>query len=397
MDLDLSQIRKKFAWLKKFGEKHPTWSRVCLVLGTLTTAWFIRDKIISRQRRLSKLPPGMNGVPVLGSWLTAILFHKTYHSEIIPKYGAITTLRVGSRNLEFIINDCDLLRGLFDKAFDRAPAYGSIFKECDAICDITGANEDEYWSFRRKTLMTYLTRILSKETLNQHMNNIFKSNISKEIDKLIDNNNNNNKYGIWYPSQDIQNITFNVIYFALFGQVLDVKDEKYLEYDNYAHNWVKHFGIGFLTGKLLPKWVSNLIFGKDGALKKFRQTHFNFQKLLLNDLNDLKIKINNNEEIFETITQEILKQNEMISNNNNNNSNNNDSINKNSNNFIYDEKYLLADILVLFIAGTQTTGLAMHVGSLLAAKYPQIQETVYNVCTLYTVKNKNNTTNNRRK
>ena len=218
--------------------------------------------------------------------------------------------------------------------------------------------------------MEYLTKILSRSQFEDKICSVLQNITYNYLDShLIDNI--DNKY-LWYPRECVGNVTFNVMYLAMFNKTLDIDSKLFKNY----HWCISHFVSDAFPAAFdyyIPDIISNPIFG-------------HYRKSFLKSLNFL----------YENIGKEYKEMEATLAINNNNNNNNNNNggncensstlaqcymqDNKNEKKFYLDDKYIIADLVTLILGGTDTSAHVSETGILLLSKYPQIENAIYNVC-----------------
>lgn len=188
---------------------------------------------------------------------------------------------------------------------------------------------------------------------------MLKSVTFAELDrKIIESKSNDEDSCLWYPRDYIRNTTFNMIYFAIYGKRLEMNDKIY---KTYVENTDATFNYMFyaIFMKLLPKWIGKPLVGKgaelfeQGIKSSYQQTSDDFSNW----------KENGGKDINTTLVECIIE-----------------DYNKNGIKMTDDVKEkLIGDLFTLVGAGMDTTSHTTEVGIILLAKYPQIQEQVYQV------------------
>ena len=172
----------------------------------------------------------------------------------------------------------------------------------------------------------------------------------------------------WYPKDCLRNAAFNIIYKAMFNKTLDIKNPKYIEYKENIRNIISNVRLAFFAD-YLPKFLEKLLL--PNAASRFQTSISKMFELVRNDYNELLIKIDNNNN----------------NNNSNNNNNDNDSLvesiyreymteNRNKMDKLTQDR-LIGDLWGLLLAGMDSTAQSTEKGLLLLAKYPKLQQTVY--------------------
>ena len=373
-----------------------------------------RIAIIIYRRKRCKYPPGFLGVPFFGSYFTMNMLSANYYHKVLPSCGPIVHVPGGLYLNFIVINDRNLLKSLYQLVIDR-PAVLVEMNEVTGA-DVASANEDENWSQRRKLIMHGLANILDKKVVEEKMNQIMRDITFASLDDKIkqaklENKLNDGRYYLWYPRRETRNAIFNIIFFAIFGLILKPNDTKFEQYQKQITKLNESFIFAFLA-KIFPKILVLLVPMLRNARKILtKQTKANV-KLALPDYFEAKKRllhkyINRHKSITDeafmakecqTLFEKVYFVSMIRGANTNCNVDYNDvgdgldqgnynynNVEKITNGMNIVEQRIVSDILILFSGGMDTTSITAERSILLLAKYPKVQQNVYNVCsTMYT-------------
>ena len=362
-------------------------------------------RIIYRRKRY-KYPPGLFGVPFFGSFLTMTMENGVYYHKTLPSYGPITHAPGGLYMNMTFINDKHLLKSLYQFVSDRPPAFGDMNEVTGG--DVSSVNESENWSQRRKLIMHGLASILDKSIVEQKMNQIMTeitfAGLNNRINKGKLESLESNEYYLWHPRKETRNAIFNIIFSAIFGLVLEANDSKFDEYQKQMTEINQVTILAFVSlvfPKILVLLTPSLRNAREMLTRQYElntklalSDYFDAKKRLLNKFVNNKDKNISDEEFIRNECQTLFEKmyfSLMIQGKNNvdyddviDNGGNID-VNKIIGEMSITERRIVSDILILFNAGMDTTSTTAERSILLLAKYPKIQETVYNVCCIVSV------------
>eukprot|EP01084_Bolivina_argentea_P218196 370321_1 len=311
------------------------------------------------------IPPGPEGLPLLQNFLDITMFNPTtWHFNIANYYGPIASYSMfGQENI--LINDPSIAKEVLSKCLDR----DTNFIKKDRYVPFSAKDNTppfsfisgNKWSKRRKLMHSKLIRVLDTKFVNRIMNDFIKNEFESELNKIILNNN-----GIWYSRELLTYLAFNTIFECNFGKRIDIKHtETYKELANDLHLSVSiSFIFRGIILNLVGKTIRNIFSSYFDILYNLRnKTHNN----ILSMINKRKQEVNNYNEDEMTFIDwgSKLEENNEIS--------------------ISEQ---IADIYLMFVAGTDTTAATSECGLIYLAKQPEIQYKVRNE--LLTVFKRNN-------
>eukprot|EP01084_Bolivina_argentea_P128761 227532_1 len=310
---------------------------------------FIVNKI---HRKIYRLPPGPEGLlPFIGYALHSIL-SKTWHINVAMTYGPIVYLKT-LRGQTILINSSKIAKEVLKMSAMNyretkfTPQITPLSaKDGTQSFALTNGNE---WKTSRTLMHTKLIRILN----TQFVNNIFSDSIKNDFEPYLNNIINKNS-GIWYPREIATQLMFNTIFKANFGLKFDNTNKMHQDLlkglDQVTSPQTTIKGAALVVFPFL-KYITSFKSDLD-RIKEIN--HDNINKLLAHYLSIKDDIMNHDQMSFIDYTIELRK-NEEIS-----------------------EGREIADILLTFVAGTDTTANTFEYGMVLLGKQPEIQEIVRN-------------------
>ena len=380
--LEFSRI---VSFVKEFTWKEQPWQvKTGLIFGGCTAFLILRRVFMSVEAKINKRPPQLYGLPIIGSLLTMEIWSHKFFRNMLPKYGDIVMYNYGSERV-YAINDMQLLNCVFRKAISRLPFDGKMFTSYGHEIPVVFATKDDNWGIRRKIAMASITKVMNKKELEERISVILQEITYKELNSLfVDNGSgssgstgsSNKKYAIWYPRKCLRNAVFNVIYFATFGKSSMIDDKIYQDYNESVKGFIGYALDAFLA-LTFGSFLTNVL-GYAGGQRKFvssldtlfKLTEKEFEEVI-KDIESSQDSLKEEEEKeFEAKTiAQCIYQTFILDKKNIGNDGKMDKT-------IYDR--CVSDAVALLLAGMDTTGHSTEVGVLLLAKYPQIQEKLFN-------------------
>eukprot|EP01083_Nonionella_stella_P020474 56750_1 len=328
--------------------------KVAAICATILVVRKLYKNII---RKYNQYPPGFDGVPLYGSLFSWILFPR-YFLYCLGVLGPIAMTQIGAIRTVFI-NDPQLVKTLFtDKRFHHRPPVMSS----KAVSFAWLSND--IWKKRRKFAMkTVLTLtnsdfILHKvsETINHGIRNHLETNIIPNQAR-------------WYPSDATYLFSFNNVFSAVFGINLNWKDPFIDQFHEYNEKFLKNAMTNILLNHLFPKPFNLPSIIKNRLLDTEHYRELSHE-LILDFMNRHGFKVDANNNVIQRIKDEQeCNETELIYI---------DLVIKEhqNNNMSVDD--IIADIQLLLAGGVDTTQQSAEFAFLVLAKYPQIQQKVYN-------------------
>ena len=330
------------------------WFKAACIAGCILS---LRSIYLYIKYKINKYPPSLHGIPFIGSLLTMLIWNHNFNLQLLPKYGDIVHFNIG--NLPFYkINDVDLAYKVYFKALNRPPMYETSFHLSKVEPTVGVINEDKQWSKRRKIMISNLNKTLNSRIVENNISKIFSTITCHEIDLMLLKGENH-----IYTKDLFINASFNSIYLAVFGKMLQPNDPLYKEYIDSIYCFF-HI-IEAIMYEQLPTFIGEPLFGNKSRLfKNGMKTVYNlvntdylgFKKQLLDSHDG-----DDSDDLINTVTGGVLNDYKQLN-----------LISKQS------EDRFIADIYAFLLGGTGATSHTMDVGVLLLAKNPKIQDIIFN-------------------
>ena len=319
------------------------------VLGGLVIYRWIKHFI---SIKYYKSPPIYTyNLPIIGSLFVLALYPKQFRCDILPKYGDIVGYNVA--NIKFYkLNDILLTNKVFKLVTERPAMISDMYLFAGVEPDVAVCNEDKKWSYRRKLLMQSLIATLNSRKVEMEMNKILKEITYEYLDSNLSKTTSHNKEFLWYPRRCLRNISFNVIYYSIFNKYYKLNDLKFQQYSDESEKTITNAFPVIFAFNLKPDFLSKLLFGKN--VKAFHEASMKLKQLVMQDYEDA---VNDGDSSGERICEYYHKDNVLT------------------------KDMVITDLRALIQGGMDTTAQTMEVGLLLLAKYPHIQDIVYNELT----------------
>jgi hypothetical protein len=355
------------------------WTISILSMPLIIGIHYILTKLY-RLKINKKSIPGPIGIPVFGN-IFSMLLCKNYMNYLYKNYGSIIQLSIFTKSF-IILNDSKTIQEIFGKynIIDRIPTYTDEHK---GLTLRTLSTWKQYRKLWHKILGSYLNSnfldIKIKKTLNEALFPVFNQYIEKNQ--------------LWVPAADMMFIGFNIIYTALFGHHLSTtNDKKWIQlhknFEDEMHMAPLWLGLNIFGFQKLSAYFQNL--AKDKYTLKTFQIILNcMYEYNMIDKNTYNPNMNINEINYENIKFiQTQTQSTVIDF------------------FIYEQEKtrtegkeeisnldIIKEVYVMILAGAETTSKTLEYGLLLLAKYPNIQEQIYNELINHNYNNNNNILN----
>ena len=331
-----------------------------LIYGSLL--FFSSRYIYNKLYRLYySLPPGPEGIiPKIGVSLYTFL-NPSWHIIMAKTYGPIMSF-YSENKLQIIINDSFIAKKVLQKQLNRRSFLSkdtfNLIAADDNTPPFTHFNGDK-WLKMKQIVHNKLMRVLNTKTVNIIVNKHIDDKFEPELKQIITNGK-----GVWYSRDMLSESTFNVIFQTSFGESVDFKNNKLSKKlakditDLVEWNIVKRV----IVLKLFPYFSSTFLLKSyvEPAYELRKRVHDNIQMMI----NERKKNKLNNSSTFMDQTAELVKD---------------------DNN--YTESQEIADIFVMFVAGTDTTSITLEWGLILLAKQQDIQNKIRNELKSVLIKN----------
>eukprot|EP01084_Bolivina_argentea_P114248 203441_1 len=347
--VDNLQTKWEHAKVYMFGNK---WrSLITATTGTflLFCARFLANKIY---RKIKQLPPGPEGlIPFLG-YAVNNTFSKTWHINVAMTYGPIVYTRTVQGNT-VLINDAKIAKQLLTRKDlqNRDEEFGkALFNVLSKTNELSFLSiNGKEWMKARQLMHTKLIRILNTKYVNQ----IFEESIKKEFEPYLNDIINNNC--VWYPRKMMTYLSFNTVFQANFGKGVNLKDN--IKCKQLAKDIQKVFGTKFGMKSLILYVLPFLKYSS-----YFMNDMFGLRNRLIDNVEYLiEKRRNENIEYRDVDDMTFIDYNEEL---------------RKTNKISHGRE--IADIILMFVVGTDTTALTMEYGLVLLAKQPEIQYRVRN-------------------
>ena len=371
-----SMLKKFINILETRIQKLSTLQRWVVAFSAFNTAVLVTHKVFSYlSRKNHKYPPSLLGIPYWGSFFTFAYYgEKAFIQSLLPSYGPITMHKIGRTNI-LTINETNLIKTIIGSEYcalrpwQLSAIYDSVNKsiysnnltlnEIQMQQIVTSqAFSNQHVPQRRRLALNAISKIANRKFIEGHVNIL----LEKQMFPLLDEMATNNK-GIWSPHREMDLISFNITFGALFGSknILDSNNRDFITIAEYSTTFGVLFGFSILSNLFyIPNIVRkhfidnklNLAF-----VKNLAHTSVIFEKYINNAIKEHEKKNKDEFTIFDEIYENMKKD-------------------KNLNNVITDE-ILLSDLLSLVGAATDTTTATLESCLLFAAKYSALQDEIY--------------------
>ena len=359
------------------------------IVGVIITSILAVHNIYKRvERKRSRYPPGLFGVPYFGSLFTLLYYKEdSFYMDLIPSYGPIVMHNIGQINF-ISLNDINLVKTMFNhkyclnRCWQTSDLFESFAKQdggsaggngsCSGMrmgfgkhnqrSERIGADfafGNELWSSRRKAMLNAINQIGTNGVIEPQLHHLLNVILYNVLEDNLDS---------WYPRLDLRNATFNVIFGALFGEEKQLArtNEQFVQLSYNLHRWIAEMGFAILANLF---YVPN-IFGIKTRFDKKIKTGFKKAYIATYDaMNDRYIK--------DALLNYDPSRDSLF-----------DQLYKNVQNFHEITRTMfVSDIIVTFSASTDTTGTVLEAAILWLAKYPKLQEEIYQELLQYSRQN----------
>ena len=299
-------------------------------------------------RKNNSLPPGPNGLPLLG---IISQWNKGTESriELSKKYGPIFYSTLPGYPL-VIISSSKLVKQLLpQKEFLFRPQIIHPKRDYYHSVESVGKSQamsfihenDDKWTQRRKLSQDTLFKILN----NANVTKLLKQAMETEVEPYIEGIIKSNK--AWYPRDIVEYITFNTIYATIFGKKISKNGQLFKQMNKDIRD---AFAVSLINIFAVKVPFAKYIYGPriDQVRNRKDECYLKLVNERMRDLKDKKMKK----------TSYVDHTHEMVANGD----------------MTQDEE--IADLFLLFIAGMDTTSSTLDFGVALLAKYQDIQQKV---------------------
>eukprot|EP01084_Bolivina_argentea_P315084 545824_1 len=308
-----------------------------LVLVSFIVFISLRKLLDVVYRKLYKYPPGSVGFPFIGLFFRGLSYPPDYN-RIAKIYQPFTMFYVGSTKM-IHVHDIEIMKRILkQKPFYENRHSMSEFGWCKV--DPFSMESGLTWFHRRKHIQSSLLTILNYNYLDQLMVKALTDFIFPKLNKMKSDD-------VWFPKNNMFFLSFQSIYIAVFGKQLGENSCELQSVDESIQKLLGYFGLNMFLSMLIPKCILKTVGHK---LQLIDQNHAS------NIENIIKMWITTNKSntsFGSTVLSDLISVNTKC-----------------------DE--LSADLAALFVVGTHSTSVMLEMILLYAAKYPDIQNEVYN-------------------
>jgi cytochrome P450 len=352
-------VKNLVQFLKVLLQKNKGVRRLGITLISIMTMYYIRKLYWHFYCRIHHLPNGIRGLPFVGIVFAMGINEKKFLNHTCPKHGPIAIFNMlGTKGV--MINDWKLAKFVLhdNRILNRPPLVENAMTINNVL---TGSGEE--WAQDRRIFINALTKIINRSYLLQLANQLLKENLFVTLDEHIANNE------LWSCYLDLRNLSFNVIFAAMFGVKIKSDDPFFNEFMKLFETWNQNRVFYVLISVLVPEFVKKYV--------NFRQNYIGAYEMkiykLLDPLIQQSIDTYDESKIelwFHHMLQDIgYKGDKNISNET--------------------RHKLAATTLVAVGAGMETTAHTMEYAMLTLTKYPKYQQLLYDEL-LEVYKNKEN-------
>eukprot|EP01084_Bolivina_argentea_P111720 199283_1 len=298
-------------------------------------------------RKYRSLPPGPEGLPFLGCLLYSPKF-QTFCNYISMTYGPIAYFRMGSQTFVLIGHSSLSKQLLEDKNCQDRPRFEAPGRPKEFISFVQMQYNDKCIK-RRKYAQSIFVASCTSDHVNKILSDTMLSDIISNINKCCDSNIQ------WAPKNDLKYLTWNIVFHLNFGRSILRSDKLYKELER-----IENLKDGFSLFKLVTFAAVPLISKIYPSFFKYEQTVLSAEIELYREIfakRRAEIDLNHSNYQPETYCDYLLK----------------GQFNGEMN-----EQQALADTLLMYIAGSETTSNTIYWGLILMAKYIKIQNKVRN-------------------
>ena len=329
--------------------KHPAVR--CIIVIAI---WIIAHKIYCKlYRKYKKLPPGPDGIPLLGSLPWLAIYRNKARTYLPNKYSKYITLWWIGSITKVMIHDASIARQVFSNSNcqERPPFFNSMIANEP---DVLRVKYGKQWKERRKLIRSTLLTMEDSNYVDMNIKIFIEKYISPKITMCMKEHGNINTKEI---SLSIRHLTFSMIIKVMFGKELSVQDPLFIKLDKLYEDWSLDAAKAALWN-LSP--ITSAIAGEK-QVKHVRNLEKQLDQLIKEKFFDVAINNNINNRKKETYFDHACS---YI---------NNQTLNKSD----ITLNQLLMDFRILIQASIDTTTFVLQCGLLNLIKYPSIQKMLY--------------------
>ena len=323
------------------------------VIGIGISIYLLCD-VLSRiyELKVKHIPPGPIGLPLIGSFIPYFKDQCAFYYNLAINYGSIVSFKRFNKTI-IMINDSKILKEIMIKSSYKSNI--SITKSISTNFNHDGGSlstvdgtqslfmiNGEQWKNRRQKAYKLLMKIIN----TRYLDNVLSKSIQNTLFPHINKYKTDNKQ-IWYDYHDIfEYLAFNTLYHCNFGEQISMNDKYYKIIMNDINETLSYFPISLMIIK--QPWLKYTFlrrqYQKINQMKVRRETNLKYL------IQQRKMKLNESKKDTETYIDNALKE--------------------------MSESEAIADILLLFAAGVETTSNTLDFGLVLIANDMEIQNKV---------------------
>eukprot|EP01084_Bolivina_argentea_P047801 88118_1 len=313
---------------------------------SLYFGWDILSRIY--ELKVKHIPPGPYGLPIFGSFFPYFRNQCVFYRNLAVNYGSIVSFRRLNSTI-IMINNSKILRQIMTKNKTVSITKSVHNKSKDGALTANDGTKSLFmvngteWKLRRKKVYSCLMKMLTSKYLDNILSNTIHNTLKENMNKYV----NNNK--IWYEYHDIfLYIAFSTLYHCNFGQQISIDDKLYKIIMNDINETLEYFPISLMITK--QPWLKYTF---------LRNQYIQMSKLKKRREYNIRTLINKRiSQYCQYKTKPLTYIDYALSEMN--------------------ESQAIADILLMFAAGVETTSNTLDFAMVLIANHPVIQNKVQN-------------------
>mmetsp|Transcript_34143 Transcript_34143/g.55655 ORF Transcript_34143/g.55655 Transcript_34143/m.55655 type:complete len:547 (-) Transcript_34143:41-1681(-) len=331
--------------LGKYWQQSKFFRIISIATGSCSLFLCARIVYLRSYRGYLNLPPGLYGLPLLGQTLNIM---DSVWLQRVSSYGCMTSIMLGPYH-GLLINEPQLARQLYTNA--RAVDI-IVANEKFANYSFATAN-GKVWSDRRKIIYANLMTTMTGSYVEHATKRFVQNKLFPEIAKDIQDGRATELKSLLRP------LGFNIVLHACFGkELVSLQDPLWLQFDaqQSANN-----------ANAVVQMIIEMIFGQT-AFSNMVQRAFTGCDLLqgFNALSDILERLSQSQQHNVAADDDMRKTfDDYVA----------DYVA--SSDAKYTRRDLLNDMAVMFFAATDTTYSSISYALLLSAKYPSLQQELY--------------------
>eukprot|EP01084_Bolivina_argentea_P263693 446405_1 len=343
-------LHKVLELVTKFYVKQNKAQRVLTITTGLAVGLITINYLFKRiYRKIKNYPPGPIGLPIFGC-AVPFAINRDQFLKSLPTYGELTFLNVGAQNI-CVINSSRLFKQIMSSKYtlDRPPVpkwiklphFGTV---------------NERWKKRRQLAMKSLINEINSGWMDNAIPHILINFTFEDVEACI----NENK--LFYPRENMTLLAFSSLYYNATGTTLNKNDNSVALCQKTSY-WAQQYLYRYeqmVRATFFPYLSS--IFYLTGFVQRFIETESKIKAIgeeLFNKRQKVKTEKSESDEKESFIS--II-----------------DVFNENHHIFDKNKNEMLADLMILFLGGTDTTQVLSERALIFAGQYPKIQEEIFN-------------------